>query len=380
MRMNTKAVIIGVIAVVLVIAVVAFTFSDSDDDDSDDSITIVDGAGQTIRLDAPLTNVCTINNNIPKAMIMLGIQDYITCYHWSASNHFGLKAESVSGADLGTYYTPSVEALLDFGVQAVLCPVASMTLYASTEKACEQNGIPVIRLDCNGDSLFDDLNKLSEIFGNPASATEKLSTYSTDYSSVVDATRNALKSTDKVDYIYAVINSGSETGAMYNVNSAIADLVEGVYGRNITSYTDLSTTGVTNTINDGSIEAVSKVMDHVGVFVMRSVKLTKDVADLDMTNFVGTTNKLVTPDSPAYQNDRILVLNSNLVSGLYGHIGLLLAAQLTYGISVDGYSDVSKVISEFQERYNQSLIADGDVIAVQYGAGMPDGTVYTYTA
>lgn len=379
--MNTKALAIGIVVIILVAAVVAVTFSASDDDDDDDAISIVDGAGQKITLDAPLTNVCAINSNIPKAMIMLGIDDAISCYHYSSKNHFGIKAEDDSNADLGTYYTPSVETLLEYGVEAVLCPVASMTLYASSEKTCEENGITVIRLDCNGESLFDDLNKLSKIFGDPASATSMLSTYSDDYSAVVNATRNALTGTDLLDYLCTVqMTAGGISGSIYNINSAIADLYEGVFDRNVTSYTDLATTSVTNAINDGSIEAISKVMDHVEVFIMRNASLTKEAADSLYKEYVGTTNTLVTTDSPAYENNRVFVINSDLMSGLYGHIGLLLAAELSYDISVSGYSDINKVIYDFQERYNQSLIEEGEVLAVQYGVDHAEGVVLTYTS
>lgn len=366
--MNAKLIAICAIVTIVVATAAVVTFS-GDSDDSE-GITITDGSGKKVTLSEPLSNVCVINGNIPKAMIMLGIDDVISCYHYSKT--LGIKAEQDKNARLGTYYTPSVEALISYGVQAVLCPVASMTLYASTEKACENNGIAVIRLDCNGDSLFDDLNKISALFGEPDSAKTALRTYSDDYSAVVAAVRSALADRDRLDYLCTVqMTAGGVAGSMYNVNSAISALYEGAFGRNVTSYTNLSTASVLNVVNDGSIEAVSKVMDKVQVFIMRSSDI--DNGDALYADYVGSASSgcLVTTTSPAYQENRIFVINSDIMSGLYGHIGLLVAATMAYGITIGGYGDVNGLVHGFQEKYGQALIEDGELLALQYGAGYP---------
>lgn len=379
--MNTKIVAIGAVAIIA-IAAVAIAFNVSNDGKDDGEISIVDGSGRTITLSEPLTNVCVINSNVPKAMIMLGIDDMISCYHYSKT--LGIKAESDSNAKLGTYYTPSIETLLEYRVQAVICPVASMTLYASTEKSCEDNGISVIRLDCNGDSLFEDLNKLSTVFGEPQSAKTALSTYSGDYEAVVDAVKNAVSGKTPIDYLATVqMNAGGISGSIYNVNSAIAKLYNGVFGKNVTSYTNLSTNSVTNPVNSGSIEAVSDVMDKVGAFIMRcDLSKGESAGDNLYTNYVkNSSTALVTSGSPAYQNNRIFVVNSDIMSGIYGHIGLLLVASLAYGVTVDGYEDIDSMISEFQKKYGQSAIEDGEILAMTYGKdyGTDGNLVVKYT-
>lgn len=376
--MNAK--IFAVIAVVIIVAGAGVAITYNGGSDSDGNITIVDGSNSKIVLDEPLTNVAALNSNIPKAMKMLGISDFISCYHYSKT--IGIKAESNPDAKLGTYYTPSVEKLLEFGVQAVICPVASMTLYASVEKSCENNGIKVIRLDCNGESLFDDLQKLSKIFGEPQSAKDKLKTYSDDYDAVVNAVKAAVADKTKIDYLATVeMNASGSGGALYTKNSALSKLYEDVLGENVVSYTDLDQSSVTTTVNEGAKEALAQISDKIQTTVIRC-SMTSDASASDslFIKYVGDDGVIGTA-CPAYTDNRIFVVNSDLMSGIYGHIGLLVVAKLVYGIDVEGYEDVNKVISDFQEKYEQDQIDDGAIISVSYGAdyGIGNGIVSKYT-
>ncbi len=381
---------IAVIAVVVIVivAAAAVVLSNTDRSSDDGQITIVDGSGQTIVLDEPLTNVAVINTNVPHAMIMLGLDDAISCYYYGR-NVLDIAAEQDDTANLGTYYTPSVEVLIDHGVQAVICPVSSMTLYSSVERVCEQNGIQVIRLDCNGDTLLEDLQKLSTVFGNPQSATETLNSYMAEYDATMSAVEAALEGTDLYDYLCTF----DSRNAIYNTTSAMADLLGHAFENNVTSYTGLPTDSVTNTINDGAVEAISEIMDRIDVYLMRATNGALDdggdeaeaVADNEFSSYVGSTssNLLVTYNCPAYQNDQVYVIESGLMSGLYAHIGLVIIVTVVYDVQVEGYEDLNAAITSFQERYNQSSLADGAPLVYQYGANYPvDGTnlILSYTA
>lgn len=137
--------IISIVAIVIIIGaaiggVVFLAKGHSGGGGGDGNITIVDGSGKTITLSSPLTNVAVINSNIPKAMIMMDLDDSISTFYYG-SNKFDIKAEELAKTqpdrNLGTYYTPSVETLVKYQVQAVICPVANMTLYSNVEKQCE---------------------------------------------------------------------------------------------------------------------------------------------------------------------------------------------------------------------------------------------------
>lgn len=374
--MNVK---IFAVAAVLIMAIGAVAVTSYNPSDSDADVSIIDGSNKKINLDKPLTNVAVLNSNVPKAMKMLGISDYISCYHYS--KNLGIAAEKVSGAKLGTYYTPSVETLLEFGVQAVICPVSSMTLYKSAQEACENNGIKVIRLDCNGDSLFDDLQKLSLIFGEPDSAKEKLRIYSDNYEAVVDAVKAAVADKTKLDYLATVeMNASGNTGAIYTEKSALAKLYEDIMGANVVSYTDLKQDSVTTPADDGAKEVLAENANKIQTTIIRCT-MTSDTSASDnlFNKYVGDSG-IIGTDCPAYANNRIFVINSDLMSGIYGHIGLLLVAKLVYGIDVPGYEDINKVISDFQEQYEQDQIKDGAILSVSYGVdhGDKNGVVINY--
>ena len=383
---------VAVVAIIVAAAAVLLMNTNRSDDGGD--ITIVDGSGRTITLDEPLTNVAVINSNVPKAMIMLGLDDSISCYYYGAKNHFDIDAENrynngETDRNLGTYYTPSVEVLIKYGVQAVICPVSSMTLYSSTEKACELNGIEVIRLDCNGDSMHSDLEKLSQIFGNPESSTSILEQYMDEYNTTMAAVEAALDGTNLYDYLCTFVSKNS----IYNTSSDLSALMSHAFAQNVSSYTDLPTDSVTNEINDGAVEAISQVMDRIDVYLMRAAAGDFDdggseaelVADNQYNSYVGesSSNRLVTTDSPAYANNQIYVIESELMSGLYAHIGLVIIVTEVYGIEVEGFEDIDAAITGFQERYNQDSIADGAPLVYRYGADHPatgDNLLLSYNA
>lgn len=352
--MNNKIMAVAAVAILAIAAVGVVLLID--DEEEDGSITIVDGANKTIKLDSPLTKVAVLNKNVPNAMKMLGIDDTIECYHYSGS--IGINAETLqkteSDRKLGTYYTPSIETLLKYEVEALICPVSSMTIYSNGEKSCEQNGIKVIRLDCNGDTILEDLKKLSKVFGDPQSAVSIINEYEGERKGMISAIGEAIDGKDLYDFL-AVFGSRN---SMYNTASEMSGLMETIFDKNVTSYTDLPTTSVTNMINSSSQEAISEVMDKVDVVLMRTDHAVEgSVAPISYDEFIGNgTNKLVTTSSPAYQNNRIYSIESGIMSGLYGHIGLLILVNCIYDVQVDGYSDINKVITDFQEKYDQSII------------------------
>lgn len=267
--------------------------------------------------------------------------------------------------------------------------MSSMTLYSSTEKACELNGIEVIGLDCNGDSMHSDLEKLSQIFGNPESSTSILEQYMDEYNTTMAAVEAALEGTDLYDYLCTFVSKNS----IYNTSSDLSALMSHAFAENVSSYTDLSTDSVTNEINDGAVEAISQVMDRIDVYLMRAAAGDFDdggseaelVADNQYNSYVGesSSNRLVTTDSPAYADNQIYVIESELMSGLYAHIGLVIIVTEVYGIEVEGFEDIDAAITGFQGRYNQDSIADGAPLVYRYGADHPatgDNLLLSYNA
>lgn len=385
--MNAKIIAIAVVAIVAVGgigAAVALGFSNDDA-----KITIVDGSGKTIKLDSALENVAVINKNVPRVMMMYGVETTISCFYWGTSSVDEFKSIEDRATNLGTYYTPSVETLLQKKVQAVICPVSSMTLYASYQKSCEDVGITVIRLDCNGSTMFDDMKKMSKIFGEPEKATAKISEYETNYNKIIDAINAKIDSTSatKPDFMFA---GAGQLYGVYNTSSAASSNFEQVFGKNITSYTDLSTKGVTNSFDStNTIEVIQEVQDKVQLLVVRPGASDVAISAYDTAYgkiVKGDGSKPLTQSATAVKNDKAFVMNSNICSGLFMPIGLLMLSEEIYGdISVElsfgdttktytGLSEITTLINDFQESYKQSTLKPGNVILAQYVHDSYSGT------
>ena len=384
--MNMKIVAIAVVAIVAVGGIAAAVVI-SNNNNNESGINIVDGSGKSIHLDSALTNVAVINKNIPRTLMMFGLESKISCYYWGTKSVPEFKTIEDVALNLGTYYTPSAEKLLEKKVQAVICPVSSMTPYASYQKAYEDIGIKVIRLDCNGSSLFDDMKKVSKIFGEPEKATKLITEYENNYKAIVDAINNKISAdgSSKLDFMFA--GAGSLYG-VYNTSSAASSNLEQVFGKNITSYTDLSTKTVTNEFNTGTNEVIQSVQDKVQILIVRP-----GASDTTLTKYNTAYAKIVSNDgstpltqsATAVTNGKAYVMCSNMCSGLFMPLGLLALCETVYGdmevkLTFDGeektYSgvtDYSTLLADFQDTYRQTTIGAGTVILAQYNSGSYSG-------
>lgn len=377
--MNGKVLAIVAVAILAVAGIGTAVVLLNNNNNSDDSgITITDDSGKVITISSPLTNVAVLNSNVPRAMLMLGLGDKISCYHYSGT--FDIKAEEDASNKLGTYYTPSVETLLQKGVQAVLCPVYAMTLYTSSQKACEEVGIKVIRLECNGASLNSDLAKISKLFGNPESAVKTLNEYNSNSEKITAAITDKLKAENITleNYLFAF----AARGAVYNQSSTLNKNFEPIFKQNVTALTNLSTDGVSNPVvgegSEGNIEALHAIETQIDNFFIRAN--SKEVTEAEFlahfSTFVGA-DKALTGSCKAVDNGDVYVVNNALASGLYMPIGLLMIAEKVYGIEITvtldfgtektytGLADLSSLISDFQSRYYQKDLASGNLLLSQ---------------
>ena len=376
--------ILAIIAVAIVVvagAAAAVAMSNNSNEKNDDKITIVDGSNNTITFDQPLTKIAVTGKNIALGMAMLGVGDKAAMFHYATSSNVILPVERDSSLDVGSYYTPSVETMLAHGVQAVICPVASMTLYSSAQKACEEVGIKVVRLDCNGDSLYSDLQTLSKMFGNPQSAKTVLEEYNSNQAAAISAVAKALSdySVVKKNYISGVLAMKS----VYTVNSAFHNL----YGKNLftlncTSLTDLPATSTQNkTETEGTIEALRTIEKDIDNIIIRggNNENTADNYKSVFQTYVGDS-KAFTSSAKAVADGRFFVVNASVSSGLPAYLGLIMMAEIVYGIDVTvtfnysgvektytGLEDLNTMFTDFCKQYSQnSLLSDGNLLMAQF--------------
>ena len=351
--MITKAIASAVVVMLVIGGIGTAMFLKDDDDPS--TISIVDGSNNRIVLDRPLTKVAVINKNVPTTMKMLGIDDAVVCYYYG-SNKLGLHVEELAKTEtdrnLGTYYSPSVETLLKYGTEAVICPVSSMTIDSSAQKSCEEIGIKIIRLDCNGDSLLSDMFNLSKVFGDPESATSKIDTYMDERTAMIGAIVTSLKDV----YLFNHLTIFGSRNAIYNDSSEISNLLGNIFCGNVTSSINLDKSHVTNLVTGNIQEEIARIENDIDVIIIRTDHSGTDgitsVKAKSYDKFVGDGDfALVDTNSSVYKNSRIYSVESDILSGLYGHIGLLVLVKVIYGIEVEGYEDINGVISDFQEEF-----------------------------
>lgn len=108
----------------------------------------------------------------------------------------------------------------------------------------------------------------------------------------------------------------------------------------------------------------------IDVVIIRSTNSTADNFKVCFDTFT-KQYLLLTSGMPVMQNNDVYVLNTDLMSGMYAHIGLLIMVQNIYGITVEGYTDLDKVISDFQTKFSQSTISNGDLLFAQFGNDYP---------
>lgn len=158
--------------------------------------------------------------------------------------------------------------------------------------------------------------------------------------------------------------------AVYNQTSEVHTNLLNVFKKNITEETSLPTTGVTNPVNEGTIEEINKHGNDLTVAMIRS---------LDGMDFADAYKKftqeyhLLSDSMPAMYNNRVYVEDTALMSGMYAHIGLLIIVKYVYGLEVQGYEDINKIIYDFQEKYKQSTISDKQILFETFGKDCPEG-------
>ena len=160
-------------------------------------------------------------------------------------------------------------------------------------------------------------------------------------------------------------------------------------GKNITTFTDLSTKGVTNAFDTGTIEVIHGVQDKLGILIVRGGTGDKTIGNMDTAyaRVVGDASHPLTQDATAMKNGQAYVLNNNLSSGLGMPMGILLLAEKVYGdFSVtltfngvektySGLAEMSTAVTDFLEAYSPGAIDAGSVLLASYAADSYAGVV-----
>lgn len=375
-KMNMKIVAVAIAAIVCVGAVaVYFGLSDGD---NDGTITIVDGNGKTISLDAPLENAVVVNTNVPKAMKILGLEEKVVGIGYASATTAGNNsALTALFPNLNSVpYTKDItgESMAEI-TSCVICPVASMTLSADQEADLNNLGVIVVRLDCFGDTALEDLEKLTILFGETDSIMQAYSAYIGVFNDVVNTVKSkvaAAAGTDDKTFLYYMESSK----AFYNQTSEAGQMIEIVYGKNaLRSISNISLTGVTSSAtDDGLKEAIRDLDDSKPIdklFIRGKTSTSTTAAALTVWNDSVLATDILYSGLSVLDTDEIYVFNSNMMSGTLSYVGYILLAEVC---GIDTGYDVAEVIGEYNSAYGFSEPTTGLVFNITIVEGTASAT------
>lgn len=374
--MKMKLLAVAVVAVVCVGAVAVY-FGLSDDD-KDGTITIVDGKGNTISLDAPLENTVVVNTNVPKAMKILGLEEKVVGIGYASATTSGNNsALTALFPNLNSIpYTKDItgESMAEI-TNCVICPVSSMTLSTDQEADLNNLNVIVIRLDCFGDTALEDLEKLTVLFGKTDSIMEAYSAYTGVFSDVVNTVKSkvaAAASTDDKTFLYYMESSSS----FYNQTSEAGQMIESVYGKNaLRGISSLSLTGVTSSATDDGLKEAIRDLDDLEpidkLFIRGKTSTSTEATAKTVWNDSVLSTDVLYAGLSVLDTGEIYIFNSNMMSGTLSYVGYILLAEVC-GIST-GY-DVAEVIGEYNTAYGFTEPTSGLVFKITMAGGVVSAT------
>lgn len=365
MRDSTVVMLSAVLIPVLIIAVIVLisNIDIQNDDPSGSVIEIVDGSGATIRLDSPIESCIIVNTGNAQATAILGQQSKVKDILFYKAKKvetyrnmgFDIPDDSPVFSNLS-----SAEWLIDTGVKYIIEPAGSSSkLKEEVADECARYGITIIRLDCYGDTMFQDMEKLIKLFGSNLDSVSRYNDYVNRYNGVVEAvTSKAPK--DKTFLCYY-----QSLKAFYNEKSDMSVMLSSVLGKNALDGLGFSTTGVTNKIDTTNMYEELKALDSAEGIDMMIIRATADASETAVMGYWNSTD--IKKFQFAYMDGNVYSFDSDIMSGSMGYICYAAMASV---LGIDcGYS-VSQLIVEHNSLYGTDKRTDGIVYQYVFDNGI----------
>ena len=372
MAASTKLITIIAVALVAVVGVgVVFAFANNGGS-SDSGYSIIDGSGKEIKFNEPVDSLITVNTNAPKAIKIIGadsclkgVSFYTSDSAKDASNWEIFKDVFPNTKHMPVYNKLSGEVIVQEGVKYVLCPVKSMTVSDAVEKDYNKLGITVIRLDFNGDEMFNDFEKLIKICYGKDGKSDSYNGYIERYNAVVnnvlDKVQSAPSSADKTFYAYF-----APMESFYNQTAVLSNVIEKIYGKNATrDIPDLNLSGVTNGAASLGIKESILALDSSNPcdkFFFRTTGTDQSESDYKKS-WEGNLLSKQYGSLAAIVNSETYMINSEFISGPISYIGYVLIAE---ACGIDTGYNVATLVTEYKTAYGFGEITSNYMYKVIY--------------
>lgn len=348
---------IAILAAAIIVVAAAAAVVVVNDGNDDDSFTIVDGSGNKVSFDGPVDNIATVGDNICEAVKILGFSDKIkglSIYTSSEDNDkaFWDKYSPMfpNSTHLSKTKDMTGEELIEAGIKCVIAPTKSMTVKSDQEKSYNELGIKVVRLDCNGDETINDFKTIIKLLSGKET-NEYLEDYLEMSNSVINTVKEKVRNENFDGKTFlAFFNSKN---AFYNQTSVVSNNIEEIYGKNaLRNIENLDLSGISNEAKTLA-ESLVKIDNEKNIdklFFRFSKDAVKNYNDSDLVK-----NEILKNISPI-KSCEVYMMHTDIMSGPLAYISYIAYAEFC---GVDTGFDVSKLISEYNEKYGFSESSSG---------------------
>ncbi len=370
---KSKIIALAAVLIIVIAAAAVLLTKDNGDDakETDTSFTIIDGKGTEFKFDGPIDGVVSVNTNIPQAMKILGYEKQlkgISFYsektdksNWELFQPLFPDATHMSVTKSMT----AEEIIQKTGVKYVIAPVSKMTVQDDKEAQYKAQGIQVIRLDCNGDTTFEDYEKLITLFQGKDAKNEKYEEYNELANGVINNVVSKAKEIDTSDKtFFAYMNSKK---AFYNQTSEISKNIEKVYGKNATwSISGLDLNGISNDATADGLKESIIALDaekKVDKFFFRGTSST-DTAEQAEEAWSKSIIAKNYSDLSCVKSGEVYVFDSDFMSGPLSYIGIVLYAEIC---GIDTGYNTKTLVEDFNKLYGFNEKTSGFVFKIADG-------------
>ena len=319
---------------------------DGDNDEVETrTVTITDSLGKNVDVQAPVMKICTVNTNAAEFFKILGVEDRVV----SADSVTISSLDNIYGdvLDIGDYKSPSGEKIVQSGAKIVISQSSSRSLSEETEQALKDNyGITVLRLDCYGETMQQDVKKLLNIFVSD-SADKQYEGYSKTYNDVRDAVLNKAKDfPGDPSFLMLFTSMSSKQGTYYNENSQLGKIVESIHGH--PALTDMGVSPGSGVTSKPAAEAVYDYdqKGSLGYVFIRGV--SGNSASTDYETWVKTLSSFSIGDFNVVKNGNVYVIETDVLSGPRDYVGYVCIAE---AFGIDTGLDYVSLVEDFNSKY-----------------------------
>ena len=238
--MNSKGIVIAVVAILAIgaIGVFALTTGGNDDDGDEYVVNFKDSFEREIKLTSVPDRVAVVNTDLAYMMQILGLEDKVIGMDTDGLE--GIKGESTKFndvKDIGKRSAfPGSTALEKMMINDIDCVITPTTMGIGTTvsaDAIEDKGITVVYLNAYGADMLSNLDKLVLLFGGDQTIKDRAEEYKTLYNTYIDMAKGIVDGATITDkFLIYMSSSSGGLGNYYHNSSEISGIVTSIGGTN----------------------------------------------------------------------------------------------------------------------------------------------------